>query len=162
MAKKKTEQKEKVEEKTTLKKDFVFAVGRRKEAIARVRLYKAANNGVLWGEKKVKKGEIFVNGKPIGEYFSGKVAEVLYMEPFRLTNTVGKYILTVKVEGGGKKGQLEATVHGISRALQLLDKEKFRSVLKKKGFLTRDARVRERRKVGTGGKARRKKQSPKR
>lgn len=84
------------------------------------------------------------------------------MEPFRATNTIGKYSLTIKVEGGGKSGQLEAVVHGISRALQLLDKEKFRPILKKKGFLTRDARVRERRKVGTGGKARRKKQSPKR
>lgn len=162
MARKKTEQKEIVQEKSTPKQGFIFAVGRRKEAVARVRLYKNANNGVLWGEKKVQKGEILVNGKPIQEYFSGKVAEVLYMEPFRVTNTVGKYILTIKVEGGGKSGQLDAAIHGISRALQLLDKEKFRPILKKKGFLTRDARVRERRKVGTGGKARRKKQSPKR
>lgn len=162
MVKKKTEQKEIVQEKTTPKKDFVFAVGRRKEAVARVRLYKSTNNGILWGEKKVQKGEIFVNEKPIQEYFSGKVAEVLYTEPFRVTNTVGKYILTIKVEGGGKSGQLDAVIHGISRALQLLDREKFRPILKKKGFLTRDARVRERRKVGTGGRARRKKQSPKR
>lgn len=162
MAKKKTEQKEMVQEKITPKKDFVFAVGRRKEAVARVRLYKSANNGVLWGEKKVQKGEIFVNENPIQEYFSGKVSELLYMEPFRITNTIGKYSLTIKVEGGGKSGQLDAVVHGISRALQSLDKEKFRPILKKKGFLTRDARVRERRKVGTGGKARRKKQSPKR
>lgn len=162
MAGKKTEQKEIVQEKLTPKQEFIFAVGRRKEAVARVRLYKNANNGVLWEEKKVQKGEILVNEKPIGEYFSGKVAEVLYMEPFRITNTVGKYIITIKVEGGGKSGQLDAVVHGISRALQLLDKEKFRPILKKKGFLTRDPRVRERRKVGTGGKARRKKQSPKR
>lgn len=160
--KKKIEKEVESEEKKTPQTGFIFAVGRRKEAVARVRLYKSANNGVLWGEKKVQKGEIFVNGKPIQEYFSGKVAEVLYMEPFRVTNTIGKYIFTIKVEGGGKKGQLDAAVHGISRALQLLDKEKFRPILKKKGFLTRDARVRERRKVGTGGKARRKKQSPKR
>ncbi|MDP3726884.1 MAG: 30S ribosomal protein S9 [bacterium] len=162
MAKKKIEQIETVQEKTSPKKDYIFAVGRRKEAVARVRLYKDTNNGVMWGEKKVKKGEILVNEKPIGEYFSGEVAKVLYTEPFLITNTLNKYGVTVKVRGGGNKGQLDAAIHGIARALQLLDKEKFRPILKKKGFLTRDARVRERRKVGTGGKARRKKQSPKR
>lgn len=155
MAKKKIEQKEIVQEKTTSKKDYVFAVGRRKEAVARVRLYPKVNDSP-------KKGQIIVNEKPIGEYFSGEVAKVLYTEPFLLTNTLNKYGVTVKVRGGGKSGQLDAVIHGISRALQLLDKEKFRPILKKKGFLTRDARVRERRKVGTGGKARRKKQSPKR
>src|SRR5207253_727101 len=106
------------------------------------------------------KGEIFVNELPIAEYFSGDTARYVYSEPFRVTNTANTYTLTVRVVGGGKVGQLEAVVAGISRALALLDGEK-RDALKKKGFLTRDARVRERRKVGTGGKARRKKQSPK-
>jgi len=75
---------------------------------------------------------------------------------------VGKYYVTVKVVGGGKNGQLDAVVHGIARAFDKADREKFRPPLKRAGLLTRDARVRERRKVGTGGKARRKKQSPKR
>ena len=64
--------------------------------------------------------------------------------------------------GGGKKGQLGAVTHGMARAFDKLDREKFRPELKKAGLLTRDSRTRERRKIGTGGKARRKKQSPKR
>jgi len=83
-------------------------------------------------------------------------------KPFILTKTLSNYYVTVKVVGGGKMGQLDATVLGISRALNLLDRDKFRPPLKKAGLLTRDARVRERRMVGKGGKARRKKQSPKR
>jgi len=68
----------------------------------------------------------------------------------------------VKVVGGGPNGQLEAIIHGIARALSSFDREKYRAVLKKAGFLTRDPRERERRKAGMGGKARRKRQSPKR
>lgn len=130
-------------------KDFIFAVGRRKESVARVRLYKG-------------KGKTLVNNQPIEEYFPGQVASIAYSRPFKLTQTEGQYYATVKTQGGGKRGQLDAVVHGISRALAAADKESFRAPLKKHGFLTRDARVRERRKVGTGGKARRKKQSPKR
>lgn len=143
-------------------KNYISTVGRRKAAVARVRLYKTIKNGILWGDKELKKGEILVNQKPIGEYFSGDVAKAIYSEPFKTTNTLDKYTLTIKAAGGGTASQLEAVVHGIARALDNLDKEKFHGLLKKKGFLTRDARVRERRKVGTGGKARRKKQSPKR
>lgn len=130
-------------------KDYIFAVGRRKTSVARVRLYSG-------------KGQTVVNGKPIQEYFPGQVAQHLYPRPFALTQTENKYYATVKVLGGGKEGQLDAVVHGLARALNELDREKFRPVLKKHGLLTRDARKRERRKVGTGGKARRKKQSPKR
>lgn len=147
------------EEKT---KNFIYTVGRRKEAIARVRIYKAVADGLSWGEEKIKKGEILVNGKPIAQYFKSSVMEALYKEPFSVTNTLGNYAVTIRVVGGGAKGQLEAAILGISRALSEIDKEKFRPILKKKGFLTRDARVRERRKVGMGGKARRKRQSPKR
>lgn len=131
------------------KTKFIFAVGRRKEAVARVRLYKG-------------KGEITVNNQPIEEYFPGVVAKRLYMSPFETTQTIGKYYALVKVSGGGKFGQLEAVIHGLSRALSEADSEKLKPPLKKQGFLTRDARTRERRKVGMGGKARRKKQSPKR
>lgn len=131
------------------KASYTFAVGRRKEAVARVRVYEG-------------KGETVVNAKPIAEYFRGETGKAHYELPFKLTDTAGKYWASVKVVGGGKNSQLAALVHGISRAFSALDKDKFRAPLKKAGLLTRDARVRERRKVGTGGKARRKKQSPKR
>ena len=84
------------------------------------------------------------------------------MEPLNITNAIGKYTFTVKVSGGGTNSQLDALVLGMSRALVIFDSEKHRSTLRKKGFLTRDARVRERRKIGMGGKSRRKRQSPKR
>lgn len=158
----------KTEENTTVKNDkktnknYIRAVGRRREAVARVRLYPSIKEGVMFGEQEVKKGELYVNKLPIEKYFPGVLAKVSYLEPFRITNTLGKFAATIQVSGGGKEGQLEAVVHGLSQALSAYDLEKFRKILKKKGFLTRDARIRERRKVGTGGKARRKKQSPKR
>lgn len=129
--------------------NYIYAVGRRRSASARIRLFKG-------------KGQSLVNDKPIGEYFPGEVNKDHYTEPFKLTDTLGKYYVTVKVVGGGKRGQLGATVHGIARSLAKLNEEKLRLPLKRAGLLTRDPRVRERRKVGTGGKARRKKQSPKR
>lgn len=150
----------KLENKTTPKKDYVFAVGRRKEAVARVRLYNTDN--ISWGETILaKKGDIVVNKKKAEDYF-GKANTNVFKEPLHITNTENKFTITVVVAGGGLNGQLDATVLGIARALNEIDKEKFRPLLKKKGFLSRDPRVRERRKVGKGGKARRKKQSPKR
>lgn len=134
----------------TRKTSFIFAVGRRRTATARVRLYPK------------KKGDIIINEKPIKKYFPGEVFEKRYLEPLRTCNVFDKYLFTIKVTGSGKVGQLGAVVHGISRALVKLDEEKFKQTLKKRGFLTRDPRMRESRKVGTGGKARRKKQSPKR
>jgi len=134
---------------TKTKKGYVYAIGRRKSASARVRLFK--------GNK-----ESLVNGEVIGKYFPGEAMRKVWSKPFTLAGVAGKYFVTIKVSGGGKIGQLEAAVHGISRALSLIDSNKFRSTLKKFGLLTRDPRVRERRKIGTGGKARRKKQSPKR
>lgn len=142
-------------------KNFQSAVGKRKEAVARVRLYQTVKAGLMMGEKAVKKGDIFINGKKIDEYFKDNVSKAIYEEPFKITNNLGKYTLTIRVSGGGVKSQLEAVVHAVSRALSVID-EKNKHILKKNGFLTRDARVRERRKVGMGGKARRKKQSPKR
>lgn len=131
------------------KVNYTYAVGRRRTASARVRLFKG-------------KGQNIVNDLPIEKYFPGKIAEDRFSKPFELTETSGKYYVTVRVVGGGKNGQLGATVHGIARVLAKLDPEKHRSPLKKAGLLTRDPRKKERRKVGTGGKARRKKQSPKR
>lgn len=145
------------------KKDYVFAVGRRKSSVARVRLYQNVKADAVWGETQIKKGELLVNQKPIAQYFSGEIARRAYTEPLRITNAHQQnYAFTIKVVGGGPAGQLQAVIAGISNALNILDPEKNRSTLKNKGFLTRDSRIRERRVVGMGGKSRRKKQSPKR
>jgi len=141
--------------------NYISTKGKRKEAVARIRLYKELKEVVIIGETTVKKGDVFVNDGLVEKYFSGIVAKAYYEEPFKITNTLGSYTITARVEGGGSKSQLEAFIHGVSRALSKLD-EKNRKILKKKGFLTRDARVRQRRKVGMGGKSRRKRQSPKR
>lgn len=146
----------------TIKRDYIFAVGRRREAVARVRLYNTLRDGMTWNAVDVKKGDIIVNQKPIAEYFSGDLNRYRYSEPLRVANAQNKFTFTIQVVGGGHAGQLDAVIHGISRALSTFDAEAYRGILKAKGFLTRDARVRERRKVGTGGKARRAKQSPKR
>jgi small subunit ribosomal protein S9 len=129
--------------------NYTYAVGRRRTSSARVRLFKG-------------KGENLVNDISALKYFPGVVNKVKFDEPFKLTDTSEKYYITAKVTGGGKQGQLDAVIHGIARSLEKANKEKFRPALKNAGLLTRDARIRERRKVGTGGKARRKKQSPKR
>jgi len=145
------------------KKDYLSATGRRKSAVARVRLYERVKDGFMWAEKQVKKGELYVNEKPIAEYFPSVVERNLYTEPLRITNAHQRnFAFTIKVRGGGQAGQLDAVIAGISNALTKLDPESYRSILKKKGFLTRDSRIRQRRNVGTGGKARRAKQSPKR
>jgi small subunit ribosomal protein S9 len=81
---------------------------------------------------------------------------------YMLALTEDRFVTTIHVTGGGKSGQLDDIVHGISRALNLMNTEEYRPTLKAKGLLTRDPRTRERRMVGTGGKSRRAKQSPKR
>lgn len=151
----KTEEPAKVEKVTKVKttskaESYLYAVGRRRTATCRVRLYPH------------KKGDIIVNDKPIEKYFLGETAKKIYSEPLRTCNVIGKYLITIKVNGSGIAGQLGAVVHGISRVLVQLDPEKFRPILKDRDFLTRDSRTRQRRHVGMGGKSRRKKQSPKR
>lgn len=142
-------------------KDYIFAVGRRRAAIARVRVYPKAPDNLKFEEYVVKKGDVVVNGKAISEYFTGVVNKSKYEMPFKVTDTENKYAVTARVVGGGQMSQLEAVVLGVSRCLAVID-EKNRAVLRKNGLMTRDPRVRERRKVGMGGKARRQKQSPKR
>ncbi|OGE65049.1 30S ribosomal protein S9 [Candidatus Daviesbacteria bacterium RIFCSPLOWO2_02_FULL_36_7] len=127
---------------------MISTVGRRKEAVARVRL----SDG---------KGQMTVNGKPISEYFSGLVVQKKYNRPLDVSKTTGKYTISVKVEGGGQVSQLGAAIHGISRAIAKVSPD-LRTLLKREGLLTRDARVKERRKYGNAQKARAKKQSPKR
>ena len=142
-------------------KDFMFAVGRRRAAVARVRVYQKVSDGLKFGEYAVKKGDLVVNGRHISAYFGGVVAKSVYEEPLKLTNSLNKYTITARVEGGGMQSQLGAWVLGVSRALSAMD-EASKPLLRKKELLTRDPRTRERRKVGMGGKARRQRQSPKR
>lgn len=142
-------------------KDYMLAVGRRRAAIARVRVYSKIPDNMKFGEYVVKKGDTVVNGRNISEYFSGEAAKARYEKPFKLTDTLNKFSVTARIEGGGPQSQLGAFVLGVSRALSALDGE-YRPLLKKNKLLTRDQRVRERRKVGMGGKSRAKKQSPKR
>lgn len=154
---------DKVEEKVvkvnkSTQKEYVSAVGRRKSSTAEVRLYK---KDVVIGGTSVAIGEFVVNNKPALEYF-GKSFEKIYKGPLRITGAENKFAISIKVNGGGKMGQVDAAVLAIARALDKIDKEKFHSTLKKNKMLTRDPRVRERRKVGMGGKSRRRKQSPKR
>lgn len=151
-----------VKTKKQVKRDYTYAVGRTREAVARVRLYSHVKAEAKWGDQEVSKDQILVNSLPVEKYFGGPVAKAMYMKPFVITKTEGKYAVTVKVAGGGKNGQLDAFIQGVARALSAIDVAKFRPALKKAGLLKRDARVRQRRMVGTGGKARRAKQSPKR
>lgn len=131
------------------KGEYVVAVGRRKVATARVRLY-------------AKPGDFLVNGKVVGKYFDCLPnAAAVYNFPLIKTNTLGKHAITVKVTGGGISGQLDALLHGLSRAMVKFNPE-FRELYRENKLLTRDDRMKESRKIGTGGKARRKRQSPKR
>ena len=115
--------------------NIVFlGTGRRKESIARVRLTSG-------------KGEITVNGKTLDQYFGTEILKVIVNQPFAVTNTVGKYDVVVKVTGGGYTGQAGAIRHGIARALVEANGE-FRPALKQNGFLTRDPRMKERKKYG--------------
>jgi small subunit ribosomal protein S9 len=141
---------------------YYQAVGRRKESVATVRLYIVGKDktATIKG-KKVNQGSIIVNDKPIQELFSGLSEQKRYIQPLELTDSVNRFAVSIVVNGGGRNGQLEAIIHGISRALQSSD-ESVTHTLKEYDLLTRDPRSRERRKVGTGGKARRAKQSPKR
>lgn len=128
--------------------NYTAAVGRRKEAIARIRLYKG-------------KGETLVNNLPIEKYFPSDVDSHILKKPFAVAKAEGSYYATIKVLGSGKKSQLDAVIHGLSRALNLAAPQTHKS-LKSAGLLTRDPRVKERRKYGLAQKARKGKQSPKR
>ena len=114
---------------------IVFAgTGRRKKSIARVRLVEG-------------NGTITVNGISLDEYFGTEILKVIVKQPLTVTNTVAKYDVICKVQGGGFTGQAGAIRHGIARALVLANSE-YRPVLKSNGFLTRDPRMKERKKYG--------------
>lgn len=110
------------------------ATGRRKCSVARVRL-------------EPGQGNIVINGRELSDYLGSKVLEIIVRQPLVVTGTEGKYDVYVSVEGGGTTGQAGAIRHGIARALLEVDGE-YRAALKKAGFLTRDPRMKERRKYG--------------
>ncbi|HEY7941177.1 MAG TPA: 30S ribosomal protein S9 [Candidatus Limnocylindrales bacterium] len=114
---------------------FFYGTGRRKTSIARVRL--------MSGE-----GEVVVNGRSLDEHFGNAIDMAELMLPFRVTGTEGRYNAMVKVEGGGYQGQAGAIRHGIARALLQSDPESLRLPLRQAGLLTRDPRMKERKKYG--------------
>jgi small subunit ribosomal protein S9 len=115
---------------------YYEGTGRRKCAMARVRLY-----------SDDEPGHMIVNGKPAEEYFPRPGDLDWIAQPFQATGLLGKFSVSIKVEGGGSSGQADAVRHGIARALLRSDAE-LRAALRKGGFLTRDARIKERKKPG--------------
>lgn len=113
---------------------FDIGTGRRKTATARTRLYAGS-------------GSIVINGRPYEEYFPRKTLQMIIRQPLVLTKMLDKIDVRVNVVGGGVSGQAEAVRHGISRALLVVDPE-LRTQLKRAGFLTRDSRMKERKKYG--------------
>lgn len=114
--------------------DYIEAIGRRKTATARVRLYQGT-------------GEIVVNDKPMDDYFGRALDQMILRQPLNLTGTASNYNISVHVRGGGESGQAAAVRLGIARALMGQD-ENLRPVLKSAGYLTRDSRAKERKKAG--------------
>ena len=118
----------------TSAKPYFYGTGRRKKSIARVRLYPGT-------------GTITVNGKSVDEYFGLETLKLIIAQPFGVSETEGKFDVVANVQGGGLSGQAGAIRHGIARALVVADAEN-RPALKKAGFLTRDPRMKERKKYG--------------
>lgn len=114
---------------------FFYGTGRRKQSVARVRLYKGT-------------GKIIINGRNIDDYFGLETLKLIVRQPLVLTSNEGKFDVVCNVTGGGVTGQAGAIRHGISRALLECNSEKFKLSLKKAGFLTRDPRMKERKKYG--------------
>lgn len=129
-------------------KKYTYSIGRRKSSVTTLKLFKG-------------KGKSLINKIAIDKYFPQKIAGIIYKKPFVITDNLNKYYIEAKIIGGGKMGQVSSLALAISRALVKID-ENHRKDLRAAGLLTVDSRVRQRRMVGTGGKARRQKQSPKR
>ena len=120
-----------------MSQDFFYGTGRRKSSVSRTRLYTGS-------------GQIIVNGRSIDDYFPRATLQLIIRQPLKLTKTLDKFDIKIRVAGGGLTGQAQAVRHGISRALLDYDPE-LRSSLKKAGFLTRDPRKKERKKYGLRG-----------
>ena len=121
----------------TSAKPYFYGTGRRKKSVARVRLF----NGT---------GKVTINGRDIDDYFGLDTLKFVVNQPFGVTETAGKFDVVCTVKGGGFSGQAGAIRHGVARAL-LLAGDEFRAPLKKAGFLTRDPRMKERKKYGLKG-----------
>ena len=121
--------------KKTSSKVYYYGTGRRKDAVAAVRLVPG-------------KGKITINGKDIDDYFGLDTFKLIVRQPLAATQTEDKFDVIVKAIGGGISGQAGAIRHGIARALVEADEESYKAVLKESGFLTRDARMKERKKPG--------------
>ena len=117
------------------KTPYFYGTGRRKSSVARVRLYKGT-------------GKVTINDRDIDDYFGLDTLKLIVRQPLVLTNTEGQFDVVCRVAGGGVTGQAGAIRHGISRALLQFDSENLRPRLKKAGFLTRDPRMKERKKYG--------------
>ena len=115
-------------------KTYFYGTGRRKHSVARVRLYPGA-------------GKVTINDRDIDDYFGLETLKLIVRQPLELTETTAKFDVFVRVGGGGVTGQAGAIRHGVSRALLVFDPE-LRPALKKAGFLTRDPRMKERKKYG--------------
>ena len=115
-------------------KPYYYGTGRRKSSVARVRLYAGS-------------GKITINKRDIDDYFGLETLKLIVRQPMELTNTLGRFDVVCTVTGGGVSGQAGAIRHGIARALLQADPE-YRPVLKKAGYLTRDPRMKERKKYG--------------
>ena len=131
---KKTVQKKEVQKKSGKTENYFETVGRRKTAVARIRLFTQGK-------------DITVNGKSLSSYFPRKELQEIVQSPLVAAESLNKFSITAVLKGGGAKAQAEALRHGISRALILLDAE-LRKKLKRTGYLTRDPRMRERKKFG--------------
>ncbi|MGN1347108.1 MAG: 30S ribosomal protein S9 [Eubacteriales bacterium] len=118
----------------TSAKPYFYGTGRRKSSVARVRLYPGT-------------GKITINGRDVDDYFGLETLKLIINQPFGITGTNGKFDIVANVRGGGISGQAGAIRHGVARALLLAD-ETYRPLLKKAGFLTRDPRMKERKKYG--------------
>ena len=114
-----------------------IALGRRKESTARVRM-------------EAGSGQIVINGRPFEKYFLRETDRIIVLQPLALTESAGKFNITAKLSGGGLTGQAGALRLGISRALLIAD-ENFKEIFRKNGYLTRDSRMKERKKYGQKG-----------
>ena len=124
--------------KTVFTGEYFYAVGRRKNAVAQIRLYKRSDN---------KKLAHTVNGKSLGDYFPTVRAQKIFLAPLEESGMTNEFIVSAVLTGGGTTGQVEAARHGIARALVLYD-DAIRSTLKAAGYLRRDPRMVERKKPG--------------
>lgn len=120
------------------KKPYMYGTGRRKSSVARVHLFPGGT------------GKITINGRDIDDYFGLETLKLIVRQPFGATNTMDKFDVEATVTGGGVTGQAGAIRHGIARALLLVD-ETYRPALKAAGLLTRDPRMKERKKYGLKG-----------